>query len=538
MAYPLGGDQFAALLQNWKHPVFRPFLATAVTSIVSVIFYEKGLPTTEDIKKINNVIVRIAAPNFILNAYRPQDDVAKAITPSPNHPVLKIFGLEPELVCAANYTNSGKSQPYTSGALLDFLREQISISYKNGAFVVLLVALASIAGLVLLYINRRNSKRFQAQNLSDTQLIAYLMQQIDRFREAREVMKDIGVALQLAEEEAYVAKSDLRKSIEEKNCLEKQVIELTSQREEASTTANRLDEALKVARDTIEEKVSLVASTTKRLETQNERIKELESRTLQLEHLLDEERLKSSELQTEGDHLERAAEKQLEAIHLERYELALQLQAAKSKIEELAQQNTELDATLRTPGLRDAMMREFFGKSETQIHALELQVRDLTLQNDNLAEELHSPRNADGTKTPRRKLRQAIFTNYQAKASLLDYPDDGKVYELQLPCHDPRYHGGQIPLPAQVLLEKTIVDGEPVETLNMDVDGKEMPFDKCRNCREWYGRKDRNDHQLVCRDFFTSAVFCPHCGKIFRNNGGFLHKHLPGCERQTRGALV
>jgi len=330
----------------------------------------------------------------MLDAYRPQDNVFKAITPSPNHPLLEIFGLEPELLCPANYNNNNTPPSCTSEALLKFLHKQTHISGTKGVFMCVFVVLASVLSLVSLYISWRNNTNCEAQELSDIQLIAHVTLQLNRAKSAK---RGIEAALQLAQEEASVAKSDLYKSTEDRNRLEKRIIELKHQFEEASKATNGLDEALKAARETIKEEASLVASTIKRLEAQSERAIKLEIEKVQLDHLLIEERWKSTELQIEKDNLEQEVEKQLETIHLEKYELSRQLQAANSKIEKLVQQNAKLITLSQTPSASDARMQEFFHKTEDEICALELQIRDLTRQNYNLARELDTSRDAYST---------------------------------------------------------------------------------------------------------------------------------------------
>ena len=584
MAYLFEVGQLVALLQNWNYSVFCLFFVATIASIVSVVFYKKGLPSTENVKKINNILARIAAPNLMLDTYQPQDNVFKAITPSPNHPVLEIFGLEPELFCAANYTDYNTPPSCTSEVLLKLLHKQTEISDIKGVFLCVFVALTSVLGSVSLYISWRNNKNCKAQELSDTQLIAHLTLQLNRVKSAK---KDIEAALQLAQKEVCIANSDLYKSTKDRNRLEKRVIELTYQREEASKATDGLDEALKAARETIKEEASLVTSTIKRLEAQSEHSIKLETEKIQLDRLLSEQLWTSTELQIEKNNLEQEVEKQLETIHQEKYELYLQLQAANSKIEELAQQNAELITIFQTLSARNTKMREFLHKTENRTCALDVQVRDLTRQNYHLAHELNSSRDAYSTYTPvppvdrkvveqdtqensiiqdkpsphqedtavidegqvmpprpsisvvgvtRRKFRKTMFSHYQTKTALLAY-NDWEIYELQLPCHDSHYRDEHIPLPAQVPLEMTIVNGKPIEALKMNAHGKEVVFQRCRECREWYTKKDRNDHQLVCRDFFDRAAFCPHCGKIFRNNNGFCSKHLPACEKQHAGGL-
>ena len=396
MAYLFEVDQLVALLQNWNYSVLCLFFVAIVTSIVSVVFYKKGLPTTENVKKIKNILARIAARNLTFDAYRPQDNVFKAITPSPNHTVLEIFGLEPELFCSANHTDNTTPPSCTSEVLLKFLHSQTRIFALKGVFLCVFVALASVLSLVLLYISWRNNKNCEAQELNDTQLIAHLTLQLNRAKSAK---KDIEAALQLAQEEACIANSELYKSTEDRNRLEKRIIELEYQFEEASKATNGLDEALKVTRETIKEKTSLVASTIKRLEAQSERAIKLEIEKVQLDHLLSEQLWKSTELQIEKDNLEQEVEKQLEMIHQEKYEFCLQLQAANSKIEELAQQNAELVTISRTLSARNNKMRDFLHKTEDKICALELQVRDLTRQNYHLAHERNSSRDAYSTYT-------------------------------------------------------------------------------------------------------------------------------------------
>src|SRR4051794_17900906 len=107
--------------------------------MVSVIFYKNDLPTIEGMERVKHVLARIAALSLMLGAYTPQSDIFEAITPSPNHPVVEIFGLEPELFCIANYTNytnctnNDKSSSHISGAHLDLSGEQRSIFDNDGA---------------------------------------------------------------------------------------------------------------------------------------------------------------------------------------------------------------------------------------------------------------------------------------------------------------------------------------------------------------------------------------------------------------------
>jgi hypothetical protein len=95
----LNGGQLVVLLENWKHPVIKPFLATTAAGLAAITVYEKGLSSGINIKRLNHFIAYLAAPELRRDRYTPEKQL------SPNHPVSEIFGLlEPELFSAINTT--------------------------------------------------------------------------------------------------------------------------------------------------------------------------------------------------------------------------------------------------------------------------------------------------------------------------------------------------------------------------------------------------------------------------------------------------
>ncbi|KAL1796448.1 hypothetical protein ACET3X_004988 [Alternaria dauci] len=219
----LNGGQLAVLLQNWNHPVIRPFLATAAAGLAAITVYEKGLPLDIDIKRLNHFIAHLAAPELGRGLYIPKKYM------SPNHPSNEIFGiLEPELFSVANITartntrlqttsdvstiihHIGNDSTHvhfqttshfitsppvlsfnTSGAPHTTTTLPIDTQAQNAGIVgnggVLGLAAAGLIATGAFFVRKKysNYKKAKAQKLTDEQLIAHLMIQLEESKASK-----------------------------------------------------------------------------------------------------------------------------------------------------------------------------------------------------------------------------------------------------------------------------------------------------------------------------------------------------------------
>ncbi|CAI9632378.1 unnamed protein product [Alternaria burnsii] len=396
----LNGRQLAILLQNWNHPVIKPFLATAAAGLAAITVYEKGLPIDIDTKRLNHFIAHLAAPELGRGLYTPDECM------SPDHPTTQIFGIsEPELSSTAEITartnipelsdilssmdTEGANRrfqttqniptishhigsdgthahqttshlitptpvlsshiseaPYTTTHLLSDTQAQNASIVSNGSALGLATAGLVATGAIFLYKKFRNYTKAQSQRLTEEQLIAYLMLQLDHFKASKITDGELIAHLKLQlddvtaskfriETALELAENDLRMSNEDKT-------RLRGQLSESSTLSNKLIQDLAKAELEGSQNTKMSNEIIKRLEEsvavlEKNRSTEMQAKS-QLQDELSEAQSAVSILQDEKAAHDLEVQKQLRAFQLEMADLTKQLHSADAEKTKLVDQ--------------------------------------------------------------------------------------------------------------------------------------------------------------------------------------------------------
>ncbi|KAB2107969.1 hypothetical protein AG0111_0g4450 [Alternaria gaisen] len=386
----LNSRQLAILLQNWNHPVIKPFLATAAAGLAAIAVYERGIPIDIDIKRLNHFIAHLAAPELGRGLYTPYEYM------SPDHPTTQIFGiLEPELSSTAKITartsvpelsdilssmeTDGANRhfqtmqdiptiihrigsdgthahqatshlitptpvlsshisgaPYTTTTLLNDTQAQNASIVSNGGALGLATAGLVVTGAIFLHKKLSNYRKAQAQRLTDEQLIAYLMLQLDDFKASKITdgqliahlklqLGDVTASKFRIETALKLAENELRVSNEDKN-------RLRGQLSESSTLSDRLIQDLNKAELGGNQNTKMSNEIIKRLEEsiavlEKNRSTEMQAKS-QHQDELSEAQSTVSILQDEKAAHDLEVQKQLRAFQLEMVDLTNQLHSA------------------------------------------------------------------------------------------------------------------------------------------------------------------------------------------------------------------
>jgi hypothetical protein len=236
--------------------------------------------------------------------------------------------------------------PYTTPTLLNDTQAQNASFVSNGGALGLATAGLVATGAIFLHKKFSNYRKAQAQRLTDEQLIAYLMLQLDNFRASKITdgqliahlklqLDDVTASKFKIETALKLAENDLRMSNEDKN-------RLRGQLSESSTLSDRLIQDLDKAELEGNQNTKMSNEIIKRLEEsvavlEKNRSTEMQAKS-QLQDELSEAQSTVSILQDEKAAHDLEVQKQLRAFRLKMVDLTNQLHSADAEKTKLMDQ--------------------------------------------------------------------------------------------------------------------------------------------------------------------------------------------------------
>ncbi|RYO27578.1 hypothetical protein AA0111_g7403 [Alternaria arborescens] len=396
----LNSRQLAILLQNWNHPVIKPFLATAAAGLAAITVYERGIPIDIDIKRLNHFIAHLAAPELGRGLYTPNKYM------SPVHPTTQIFGiLEPELSSTAKipartsvlelsdilssmetdganthfqttpdiptiihhigsdgtHVHQATSHlitptpvlsshisgaPYTTTTLLNDTQAQNASIASNGGTLGLATAGLVATGAIFLHKKFSNYRKAQAQRLTDEQLTAYLTLQLDDFKASKITDEQLIAHLKLQLDDVtasnFKIETALKLAENDLRMSNEDKNRLRGQLSEYSTLSDRLAQDLGKAELEGNQNTKMSNDIIKRLEEsvavlEKNRSTEMQAKS-QLQDELSEAQSTVSILQDEKAAHDLEVQKQLRAFRLKMVDLTNQLHSADAEKTKLMDQ--------------------------------------------------------------------------------------------------------------------------------------------------------------------------------------------------------
>ncbi|CAN9255836.1 unnamed protein product [Alternaria alternata] len=396
----LNSRQLAILLQNWNHPVIKPFLATAAAGLAAITVYERGIPIDIDIKRLNHFIAHLAAPELGRGLYTPDKYM------SPDHPTTQIFGiLEPELSSTAKipartsvpelsdilssmetdganthfqttpdiptiihhigsdgtHVHQATSHlitptpvlsshisgaPYTTTTLLNDTQVQNASIVSNGGALGLATAGLVATGAIFLHKKLSNYRKAQAQRLTDEQLIAYLTLQLDDFKASKitdgQLIAHLKLQLDDVTASNFKIETALKLAENDLRMSNEDKNRLRGQLSESSTLSDRLVQDLGKAELEGNQNTKMSNDIIKRLEEsvavlEKNRSTEMQAKS-QLQDELSEAQSTVSILQDEKAAHDLEVQKQLRAFRLKMVDLTNQLHSADAEKTKLMDQ--------------------------------------------------------------------------------------------------------------------------------------------------------------------------------------------------------
>ncbi|KAG9185520.1 hypothetical protein G6011_06451 [Alternaria panax] len=582
----LNSGRLAILLQNWNHPVIRPFIATAAAGLAAITVYERGLSIDVDTKRLNHFIAHLAAPELGRGLYTSEKQL------SPNYPATEIFGLlEPEQYCAAKIITLAPVLPsnvsgvwHTAAALPAGKQEQAAI-LNGGNGISGLAAPAVVAAGAIFFAYKKyktycnNNKEAGEQKLKDAQCIAQLMLQLDEVKASKLTDGQHIAHLKLELDEATASKLKIETAIKaaENDSLVSSK-DKDQLRGEFSVSTIMNDELMRKLDKTEEGKnrnARLVDEAIKRLEAEKKRaavlVDSCNTQVKKNSHLQDKLSKAQSAvcvLQDEKSAREREVQEQLQKVRLKKDDLANQLHYAdvdKTKLkEQLATARSENgNASLQIQPVSAEKTK--LEKQKTARNLPKLSMSKTGGEDDNDNELNHDITGSTYGSQQRSSQQQARLPDTSGRSSnAITAEVDGEQSpmsmtfsvplsgELNIPRRKRREYWfgywrfmnlGKV-YPDDVVCEMElpcfdarfsrigIVRPSEKRKDQMLESGKVPEHTKCNLCLQWYTKKDMYDHLKICKAFWELTIRCCRCTKIFKYNTAFFDGHVPDCKTQ------